>query len=272
MRATHKLRAIALLFALLLTSIHPVLVHAQPGAPNVVPDRVGNAPELRDVCHGVSQYGFLFDLLTQIRLFFQAESCDDAVDHIDAAFDSAYLRAEDEVTSPGFPTNDIHSWQGVLIQDFSGGAWDEGFGAIIAPASFEPLEGGPQEPAYVGGAIWSGYLSSVFDADISPGYPINLEYPMNDLIVQDFRGGDWVDGTIIGRPGAAAFLVAGRHLQAYQLADGFNRLGIPLGNVVKTEDGLFQQDFEGGILSEHAGVVEVTFFDTGEVVSYDIGM
>ncbi len=267
MGTIRKLLVSSAMGVLLVTAVAPGPAAAQPGAPQVVPDRVGSIGGAREgIC---DKGGFpLIHPVSEFIWWFAAQSdCHTPLDDIDTAFDNAYLRAEGELVSPGFPTNDIHGWQGVSIQDFSGSGWGDGWGAIIAPSLVEEVPE-PQQPHYVGGGTWVAYKRAVWEQGIQPGYPINLEHQWDGVTIQDFRGGSWGDAAIIGGPDA--WLVAGRHWQAYVIADGSNRLGNPLGPVYETDDGRYQQSFAGGTITELAGQIEVEYYDTGEILSFSV--
>lgn len=255
----HFARSVVVAFCCSLLLVGPYLetAYAMPNAPGVVPDRVGQFQEARDVCNldGMP----LPSWLTELIFYLQSKGCNDSLDHIDAAFDSAYLSAESAVATPGFPTNDIHPWAGVLVQDFSGGALGDGWGAIVAKSHDDGLD--PQKPYYIGGGMWHAYVRAVNEQNIQPGYPINMQHawPGSDISIQDFRGGSWGDAAIIG--GDSAWLVAGRHWEAYWTVEGQIRLGNPVGPWFQNADGWYEQDFEGGRILELDHNVTIEFND-----------
>lgn len=187
---------------------------------------------------------------------------------VEIMFHDAYLEAEVGKASPGYPDGGIegiHDWVDFPMQDFSGGTDSsgnlngDGWGAIIwggADAN-EP-------PHYVGGGHWVAYKAAVYDLDIVPGYPLNAPYRMNNATIQDFRGGTWEgsamgDAAIIGDE--TAFLVAGRHWEAYQGVNGSARLGNPTGPWHQNSDGWYEQDFEGGEIAELNHDITVIYYD-----------
>lgn len=231
--------------------------YASPDAPGHVPPQVGNFEEAQEICAlgDVPMPHWLLDIIT----LWQSRECREALEHIDQSFDNAYLRAESELASPGFPTSDIYAWEGVLVQEFSGGELGDGQGAIIAKSSED--DNGPQQPQYVGGGTWAAYERAIDEQGIQPGYPINLEHtwPGSDVTIQDFRGGSWGDAAIIG--GDNAWLVAGRHWEAYWRVDGQIQLGNPTGPWHQNADGWYKQVFESGSILELNHDIRVVFND-----------
>ena len=187
---------------------------------------------------------------------------------LDSLFSDAYREAEHEGASPGYTTNQLHFWNTVLIQDFWYGNW--GDGALIWGQTQDA------RPHYVGGGAWNAYKRAANNYSVWPGYPINTEHDWNRVRIQDFRGGGWGDGAIIG--GANAELVAGNHWRAYISADGSNRLrnpvtfvnyqsgefyADPFGGGYRVSGWFWVQQFEGGQIWERNGTAYVWFYDTG---------
>lgn len=154
-------------------------------------------------------------------------------------FTEAHQQAEQAGMSPGTRLDNIHAWNNMLIQDYRNGAL--GDGAILWSTTLA------DSPYYVGGGTWHAYTRAVWEYGVSPGYPINLEHDWGNVRIQDFRGGKWGDGAIIG--GAKAELVAGDYWKAYTRVDGPNRLRNPTSFITTKKKGGIKwkiQQFDGG--------------------------
>lgn len=246
---------------LLISPMQPQQVSASPSSPGEVPDEVGNWDEARHHC----------DLQGSLPWFgapWIEADCNYTLNKLDSLFSDAYREAEHEGASPGYTTNQLHFWNTVLIQDFWYGNW--GDGALIWGQTQDA------RPHYVGGGAWNAYKRAANNYSVWPGYPINTEHDWNRVRIQDFRGGGWGDGAIIG--GANAELVAGNHWRAYISADGSNRLrnpvtfvnyqsgefyADPFGGGYRVSGWFWVQQFEGGQIWERNGTAYVWFYDTG---------
>jgi hypothetical protein len=252
------------------------------------PDEVGRYPNPVETCQNiVSQtkiasltldllFGGYSPALEKLGVtleaisFFAEGNCDKLDDGIRAQFVQAYEEAERNGVWPGGPTNEVHYWVGgILIQDFngtrdnSGKIIGDGWGAIIASGPDGSI------PHYVYGSTWVAYKRAVYEKSvlgggIDPGYPTNFVHQWNGVTIQNFRGGSWGDGAIIGGDRDSAWLVAGRHWDAYIGADGSNSLGSPLGPVELNEDGWYQQRFEKGAINERSGQTNIELYQSGE--------
>lgn len=246
-----KLVLMVMLAVTILSS--PAFVSASPQAPGHVPEQVGNFDELRKLCNSAPMPSWLLDLIS----FFTVSHCYNAADRIDHIFSQAYLRAEGEIASPGYPINDVHFWRATMIQDFSGGTWSKG--ALIM--RWQPPEQGEYlPPFYVGGCDWSIFERATNNYGVFPGYPINHVHQWNKVWLQDFREGSWGDGAIIG--GCHGELVAGNHWKAYIKADGSNLLGRPISFVSEetvNSKTWWVQYFEWGKIQEANGFIWVVY-------------
>jgi hypothetical protein len=171
-------------------------------------------------------------------------------------FDKASELSEQAGVAPGTPKNDVHAWNKIVLRDYVNGSW--GNGAIIWSEQATGVD-----PHYVGGGEWAAYTRAVRQHKVSPGYPINLAHNWNRVRIQDFDGGEWGRGALIG--GAHAELVAGGFWKAYTHANGSNSLRNPKSFVVerrvagKTWN---VQYLDGGVIWQRKGSLRVRFYDT----------
>jgi hypothetical protein len=237
---------------------------AAPNAPGIVPNQVGNFQAARNLCDSFGRVS-MPNWILQLISFASVVKCHEALNLLDKRFDTAYLESEQEGGSPGYPTIDIHIWKGVAIQDFVGGTWGDGAGAIIQRGQ-RPVS----SPKYVGGYAWVGFKTAVSSYNVFPGYPINTQHNWNKVRLQDFREGTWGTGAIIvDLQRKTAQLVAGNHWKAYILADGSNRLRNPT-SFVFSKSGWRVQNFDGGELWENGGQVKVYYYDTKKWLQFRV--
>lgn len=249
-KARIRFTRLVFLFVIGIIAVAPIAAVATPQAPGYVPSQVGDFQAARELCEIMPLPSWIMDLIT----FYAVRRCHDALNIVDENFVKAYRDAERAGTSPGYPTNDVHFWQKVAIQDFTGGTF--GKGAIMMRGQQPKVR-----PQYVGGSIWSAFKVAANQYGVFPGYPSNTLHTWNRVQIQDFREGDWGEGAIISDSrGQNAGLVAGRHWKAYKRVDGSNRLRAPITFVNQTDGGWLQM-FEGGEIWESGGSIKVYFYD-----------
>lgn len=258
------------LLTLMLLGSNQSFVGATPREPGYIPYEVGLWEALNSYCSTGD------DIIGNIVSLFGNLYCNQTAERLKNHFGDAYRTSENEGASPGFPTNQLHFWRGTVIQDFTGGNW--GDGALI----WSQNKG--SKPQYVGGGAWKAYRHATDAYGVWPGYPTDNEHSWGDVRIQNFRGGSWGDGAIIG--GGSAELVAGNHLKAYGRADGSRRLRNPKTFMVEKYDGFetttkgfvgprklrqwWVQYFDGGEIWESRGDVKVLFYDKQEWSSFRV--
>lgn len=187
--------------------------------------------------------------------------CQAAFEAVEEKFKYAYEVAQDSGIDPGEPTNYVHNWSPakVVIQDFYSEI--DGWGAIIYGGATKK-----HDPYFVNGMTLVEYKESVNERGIRPGYPTGVEHDWNGVRIQDFSGGSWGGGGIIGGNLSphGAWLVAGNHMEAYWADNGPVTLGNPTSWVYKNSEDKYQQDFERGNITELAGKTWINY-NTDEV-------
>lgn len=194
------------------------------------------------------------------------DDCQDAIAAVEDEFKYAYEVAEESGIDPGEPTNFVHDWPqaGVIIQDFYSNS--DGWGAIIWGGASHRTD-----PYFVSGKTLVEYKESVNARGISPGYPTGVEHDWDGVRIQDFAGGSWGDGGIIGGNVSphGAWLVTGNHMKAYWANNGPVTLGNPKGWVYKNSEGNYQQDFEKGTIFERAGNTWLAYNDSAPAAAQE---
>ena len=268
MKHKYNLAILVSVLCLMMSILSPSLVGATPQAPGAIPPNVGVYENGREICRkgdilaswasalvaaGLNRLAVLVGLLPAQ---WTSDKCTAVLDGLKELYRSAYAQAESEGASPGSDVNSVHYWNGVMIQDFSGGNW--GDGAIIFSEKVSKIT--KTRPQYVGGGAWNAFKRAANSYQVWPGAPINTEHDWNKVRIQDFRGGAWGDGAIIG--GGNAELVAGNHWKAYIRADGSNKLRNPKTFMVQQYYGFEPSTYAG---PKKQRVWWVQYFDGGEI-------